>query len=240
MPIDVFEVRDDELTAGSGRARQITVGDRSIFFGMGESVQTSIAVVDRKTHAVVKRVTPESAPIDTPVRTTGGAIAHWHKYPYGIAFINDDGAVEKLHTIESGYLGSIEVDPKHDTVVWALGEGLRYSLWAASAARRAEDFRPRLVTTYELASGYVPVTPIVNEGYALVLESELRALLVRLSDGKRWAIAPEPEDRWTSAAFITSMEIGLVVGSRAGLGTASSESLSIVRLPIDGLGPSLP
>ncbi len=232
-PTDVFDLSNDQIDSYEGRLTGITVGERRIYLATSEEFAVhSIAVVDRATHAVIKKVTPDSPPIALATAVAGGAIASWHKWPYGIAFIDENGAVEKLHTHdEMSY--PPQVDPSTGTIVWiGLSGGGRPTLWAAAAASRASAFRPRLLANLDVAT---PGASVANDGYAVVVLDELRALLVRLSDGARWVVAPEPEDRWMMTAYVTSKEIALVVGDRGSSG--SSELKSVVRRPIAGLGP---
>lgn len=79
----------------------------------------------------------------------------------------------------------------------------------------------------------------VNDGYALIKQDELTARLVRLSDGRGWTIAPEPEDRWSWTAYVTKTELAMIVGRREWLGKGRDHN-TFVRLAIAGLGDPEP
>lgn len=247
VPVDAFEVRDEDVTTGGGHVNRLAVGDRRVFLGTSGTGPHSIAVVDRATHLVIKKVGPDSAPVESPMPVPGGAISAWHQWPYGIAFIDENGTVEKLHTVRDELLLAVRVDPATGTVVWVTdlnsggADSARFTIWAAPAVRRAADFRPRALAKFSSAAWTALEGAFVaNEGYVLTKQDELRALLVRLSDGARWTVAPEAEDRWSWTAFVTRKEIGMIVGDRAHLGVLVRDMRTIVRLSIDGLGPSAP
>lgn len=97
-PIDAFDLPYDDVVSGGGHPTFVGVGARRLFLGTGGDGPHSIAVIDLSTHAIVKKVTAGAPPIEVPKPVPGGAIATWWGKPYGIAFIDDDGGVEKLHT----------------------------------------------------------------------------------------------------------------------------------------------
>lgn len=89
-----------------------------------------------------------------------GAIAAWWKSPHGIAFVDEDGKVAKIHEFTSPReLRALQVDPSNDAILWVDGEYTisdagdpwlsGFVLWTAPFATAAADFKPRRVTGFD-------------------------------------------------------------------------------------------
>jgi len=230
---DVFTLEPIQYVDAPGHSNRLTVGDRRLFLGTTEPA--GVAVVDLGTHTVIRRVTATSPRVARPEAVRKGAIGTY-AWSSGIAFIDDDGNVTTLLDPPSMF-GAVKVDATTDDLVWLREEtpGGPLVLWTAPFSSTAAALRPRRVTAFESTalSNYLEDAILVNDGYVLVKVNVLEMLLLRLSDGRGWTLAPEPEDQWAWPAFVDRDEVWIAVDKR---GLTSRTLRTFVRLRIDAMG----
>lgn len=170
-----------------------------------------------------------------PAAVNGGAIA-MHGKPGGLDFIGDDGNLSAAVRPPSGRWDVAHaIDrARADTIVWAETDVDTYArpeLWETPFTKTLAGAKPRRAASLS----FVPDGMVANAGMALMTSVDAsKATLVRVSDGARWTISPEPGDQFSESLWVDDDEVWLSV-SMVGA-PARGWTHSVLRLSRASLG----
>jgi len=189
------------------------------------------------------------AAAEMPIGVVDGAIAlSWTKP--GIALVRPDASTIHLVVPETSKLvTSIAVDrAKSDTLVWVestpdpkTGLYLDPVVWTSPYAADPSKIVRKRVGAYKDSTGYGGQYSAVNAGMALIRTGDATAILMRLSDGMSWSIAPEPGQIFAGPGYETIWvdDTEMIFGTKpTGVGFPIT---SLLRIRRDTLGtPTIP
>jgi hypothetical protein len=160
--------------------------------------------------------------------------------------IRNDGSFTTLLTSPPGRsISGFEVDrARGQQLAWVEATNpspprLDPVLYTAPLAASRAELAPRRVTGYDDPGQYGGGYMSVGNGMALILTGPGSAVLVRLSDGRHWVVAPEPGMGFYNALHVSVDEVWLSTATLFGGSTVMFGNDSIMRLRIDSLGPGL-
>lgn len=142
--------------------------------------------------------------------------------------------------------GAVNAGTDEKDIVWTYGtdhpiaEGPypTRSIMTSPFSRNASEIKPRRLRSDPNQELDPPFA--VGCGYAARFDGQHGLLVVRLSDGVSWDLAPQPGGEWERAIGITCDEVfATFVAPRATADGGIDYEMNIARVRIDSLGPGL-
>lgn len=227
------------LPGGITTALQASVGAKRLFLRV--EGPTTVAVLDLATGTSLNKVGGASATRiwSTPVPTSGGAIAVDGVDAPRIYFISDAAEFSPIAEVATpAYIPQFAVDPSDNSFVWErgvmrdgpTGPGVYdLELWRSPYATSMSAASPTRIA----ALPSYGVGLVANRGLVLVtVNGGSEAWLVRVSDGARWTVKPEPGQSFGEPIWVDDTEVWLHVTDHS----FGSYPSSIQRTRRDAMG----
>lgn len=233
--VDFRSLTDDGGNLGLG----------AISLGLGRVYVTtksveSIATFDSATGAVLRRASA-TLPAERPVATPFGVIYHRIGRQSLYRLDLDGRPVGEFASFAPRELGAFLLDPKTLDVVsvdlaWDSSSPTDFTVRVKNAADLSAA-PPRRVTRFA-SSGWSELqgSYIVADGMAAVRLDDLTLRVIRLSDGRSWDLAPEPDDRWAYPLYVDRGELWATVDLRSTAG-GWLRGRGLVKYPLVGEPP---
>jgi hypothetical protein len=225
------EVAADELNGGAG----LQVHGGSAVY-VSTQLTGGLATFDLRSQRVtVPRDGASAAPIEGARPVGQGAVGFRLAERVFLDLVEPDGSTTRLVTPPGGrHVSGFAVDRSDaDRLVWVEADGLQPAtgtvLFTAPAADREAALRRQRVTAFADPGGDGGGHMIANAGHALLLTGPTQALLVRLSDGRRWTIAADPGTVFVQPMWVDDREVWIATGVLPYPGSEAIDVGSIVR-----------
>jgi len=191
-------------------------------------VPRGIAVFDLVTREILTLTAP-AVPLELPRAADGGTVARMIGPPWGLYFISDNGAQTQILATASGRaVLTHSIDrARGDSIVWAEGtfDFKNIELWESPLAKTMGELKPRKFATLVPWWGVV----VANAGMVLAVIDGTSAQLIRVSDGARWSIKPEPGQLFKSAVWVSDVDAWLTTAAAADVDSGPSGIMRIRR-----------